>query len=68
MSLHILIGWKGGASVGGEAAYRCDPSRLSDGYHTLQVIAELDHVVSFYGVATKGFHVDQQEDQLESIA
>ena len=29
----------------GEAAYRCDPSRLSDGYHTLQVIAELDHVV-----------------------
>ena len=44
----------------GEAAYRCDPSRLSDGYHTLQVIAELDHVVSFYGVATKGFHVDQQ--------
>jgi hypothetical protein len=44
----------------GEAAYHCDPATLSDGYHTLQVIAELDHVVSFYGTATKGFHVDQQ--------
>ena len=43
----------------GEPAYRCDPVNLADGYHALEVVAELDHPISFFGIAKKGFNVDR---------
>lgn len=39
--------------------YKVDPSILSDGYHTLQSIAMVDHAVRFYGSDIKEFFVNR---------
>ena len=41
------------------SSYRVNPVELADGYHTLQCVAWVDHLVRFYGSDTKSFIVNR---------